>query len=147
MDEKAEFSQRLRKAIEDAGYPVRPIVLEREFNTRYWGRSVTVQAVRRWLRGEAIPSQEKLQVLADWLRVEPHVLRFGEQAVKSIRAKQKKWDEGIGYQEREVFASYLGLPAPQRKVVREVILAFARAFPAEVVTEKTKPRKNSKVRS
>lgn len=69
---------------------MRPIVLEREFNTRYWGQSITVQAVRRWLRGEAIPSQEKLQVLADWLKIEPHVLRFGEQAVKSIRAKQKK---------------------------------------------------------
>ena len=131
MDEKAEFSQRLRKAIEDAGYTVRPIVLEREFNTRYWGRSVTVQAVRRWLRGEAIPSQEKLQVLAEWLKVEPHALRFGEQAVKSVRAKQKKWDEGIGYQEREVLEAYLGLPAPQRKVVREVIQTFAKVFPVE----------------
>ena len=131
MDEKAEFSQRLRKAIEDAGYPVRPIVLEREFNTRYWGQSITVQAVRRWLRGEAIPSQEKLQVLADWLKVEPHVLRFGEQAVKSIRAKQKKWDNGIGYHEREVFEAYLALPVPQRKIVREVIQTFAKAFPVK----------------
>ena len=131
MGEKAEFSQRLRKAIEDAGYPVRPIVLEREFNTRYWGQSITVQAVRRWLRGEAIPSQEKLQVLADWLKVEPHVLRFGEQAVKSIRAKQKKWDNGIGYQEREGFEAYLALPVPQRKIVREVIQTFAKAFPVK----------------
>ena len=114
MDEKAQFSQRLRNAIENAGYAVRPIVLEREFNTRYWGQPITVQAVRRWLRGEAIPSQEKLQVLADWLKVEPHLLRFGEQAVKSIRAKQKRWDEGIGYQEREVFETFLALPVPQR---------------------------------
>jgi len=138
MDEKAEFSQRLRKAIENAGYPVRPTVLEREFNTRYWGRSVTVQAVRRWLRGEAIPSQEKLQVLADWLKVEPHVLRFGEQAIQSVRSKKKMWDEGLGYQERETFEAFLRLPAPQRKVVREVILAFAQAFSADA------PAKNAK---
>lgn len=130
MDEKAQFSQRLRSAIENAGYTVRPIVLEREFNTRYWGQPITVQAVRRWLRGEAIPSQEKLQVLADWLKIEPHLLRFGEQAVKSIRAKQKRWDEGIAYQEREVFEAYLNLPIAQRKVVREVIQTFAKAFPA-----------------
>lgn len=136
MDEKAEFSQRLRKAIENAGYTVRPIVLEREFNTRYWGRSVTVQAVRRWLRGEAIPSQEKLQVLSDWLKIEPHVLRYGEQAVQPVREIQKKWDDGIGYQEREVFEAFLALPAPQRKVVREVIQAFTKAFPAEKTTEK-----------
>ena len=91
MDEKTEFSQRLRKAIEDAGYPVRPTVLEREFNTRYWGRSdVTVQAVRRWLRGEAIPSQEKLQVLAEWLKIEPHALRFGKQPTKSVRTKGRQ---------------------------------------------------------
>jgi transcriptional regulator with XRE-family HTH domain len=131
MDEKAEFSQRLRKAIEEAGYPVRPTILEREFNTRYWGRSVTVQAVRRWLRGEAIPSQEKLQVLAEWLKVEPHVLRFGEEAALSIRAKRKQWDEALDYQERETIEQYLNLPAPQRKTVREVISAFAKVFSGE----------------
>jgi transcriptional regulator with XRE-family HTH domain len=131
MDEKIEFSQRLRKAIEDAGYSVRPTVLEREFNTRYWGRSVTVQAVRRWLRGEAIPSQEKLQVLAEWLKIEPHALRFGEQAAESIRAKRQQWEEALDYQEREAIEQYLNLPVPQRKVVREVIKAFARAFPAD----------------
>lgn len=76
MNEKTEFSKRLSDAMTQAGYALRPVVLEREFNTRYWGRSVTLQAVRRWLRGEAIPSQEKLQVLAEWLKVEPQVLRF-----------------------------------------------------------------------
>ncbi|MEQ1638274.1 MAG: transcriptional regulator [Methylococcales bacterium] len=133
MDEKTEFSQRLRKAIEDAGYSLRPTVLEREFNTRYWGRSVTVQAVRRWLRGEAIPAQDKLQVLAEWLNVEPHTLRFGEQAAESIRAKRQQWDEALDYQERETIERYLSLPAPQRKVLRAVIEAFVMAFPATAV--------------
>jgi len=138
MDEKTEFSQRLRKAIEDAGYQVRPTVLEREFNTRYWGRSVTVQAVRRWLRGEAIPSQEKLQVLAEWLKIEPHALRFGEQAAESIRAKRRQWEENLDFQERETIEHYLSLPAPQRKIVREVIDAFVKAFPAESAGEQGK---------
>lgn len=113
--------------MEDAGYSVRPIVLEREFNQRYWGQPITVQAVRRWLRGEAIPSQDKMQVLAEWLNVEPHVLRYGEQVSTRVKAKQKRWDEGIGYQEREVFEAFLKLPVAQRKVVREVILAFVKA--------------------
>lgn len=106
-------------------------MLEKNFNSRYWGQSVSFQAVSRWLRGEAIPSQEKLQVLADWLKVEPHVLRYGEQAIKNIRAKQKRWDEGIGHQEREIFETFLALPAPQRKIAREVIEALAIAFPAK----------------
>ena len=113
--------------MEDAGYTVRPVVLEREFNQRYWGRPVTVQAVRRWLRGEAIPSQDKMQVLAEWLNVEPHVLRYGEQVSKRVQAKQKRWDEAITYQEREIFEAFLSLSAPQRKTVREVILAFVKA--------------------
>lgn len=126
MNQKIEFSQRLKDAMIAAGYPIRPIVLEREFNTRYWGRAVTVQAVRRWLRGEAIPSQEKLQVLAEWLKVEPHILRYGEGPTKAIRARRKRWDEGIGFQEREMFEAFLRLPAPQRKAVREIILGLAR---------------------
>ena len=100
MNEKAEFAQRLRDAMTRAGYELRPVVLEREFNTRYWGRSVTLQGVRRWLRGEAIPSQEKLQVLADWLGVEPEVLRFGVAVRHSVQERRQRWDEGVGYQER-----------------------------------------------
>jgi transcriptional regulator with XRE-family HTH domain len=127
MDEKAEFAARLRDAMVAAGYEARPAVLEKGFNSHYWGRSVTFQAVSRWLRGEAIPSQEKLQALAEWLNVEPHVLRYGEHVAQRVRAKQKRWDEGIGYQEREVFEAFLKLPVAQRKVVREVILAFVKA--------------------
>ena len=44
-----------------------------------------------------------------------------------MRAKQKRWDEGVGYQEREVFEAFLKLPVAQRKVVREVILALVKA--------------------
>lgn len=129
MDEKLEFSNRLKNAIQDAGYQLRPTILEREFNTRYWGRPVTVQAVRRWLRGEAIPSQEKLQVLADWLKIEPHALRFGEQAAESIRAKRKQWEEALDFQERETIERYLNLPIEQRKLIREVINTFAEVYP------------------
>ena len=90
MNEKIEFGQRLRVAMAQAGYPLRPVVLEREFNTRYWGRSVTLQAARRWLRGEAIPAQDKMQVLAEWLKIEPEVLRFGEAVRLSVQKQRKR---------------------------------------------------------
>ncbi|WP_372657989.1 transcriptional regulator [Hydrogenophaga sp.] len=127
MTEKAAFAERLKDAMTQAGYPLRPVVLEREFNTRYWGRSVTLQAVRRWLRGEAIPSQEKLQVLADWLGIEPEVLRFGVAVRRSVQERRQRWEEGVGYLERETFEAFLALPAPQRKLVRELIQGFALA--------------------
>ena len=127
MDEKIAFAKRLAAAMKSAGYEVRPSVLEAQFNTRYWGKPVTYQAVTRWLHGEAIPAQEKLQVLADWLKIEPHILRFGEGPIKAIQAKRQRWDEGIGYREREVFEAFLTLPASQKKAVREIILGLAQS--------------------
>lgn len=131
MDEKAEFAERLREAMARAGYELRPVVLEREFNMRYWGRSITLQAARRWLRGEAIPAQDKMQVLAEWLKIEPEVLRFGDAVRKSVQAQRQRWDEGVGHLEREAFDAFLQLPAPQRKIVREVILTFAKVHGKE----------------
>lgn len=126
MSEKVEFARRLQDAMTQAGYAPRPVVLEREFNTRYWGRSVTLQGVRRWLRGEAIPSQDKLQVLADWLGVEPEVLRFGVTVRRAVQERRQRWEDGMNYAEREAVEAFFSLPAPQRKIVREVILTFAR---------------------
>lgn len=127
MNEKAEFAERLRQAMLHAGYPDRPAVLEREFNSRYWGRSVTFQAVSRWLRGQSIPSQEKLQVLAEWLDIEPQALRFGNDSVNQIREKRARWEDPAHYQDRSTIEAFLSLPVAQRKIVREVILAFAKA--------------------
>lgn len=92
---------------------------------------MTLHGVRRWLLGESLPKQEKVLVLAEWLQILPQELRYGVEVEKRIQQKRARWDEGIGYQEREVFEAYLTLPIAQRKVVREVIQTFAKAFPAE----------------
>lgn len=125
MDQKLEFAKRLRSAMLAAGLEARPGVLLNLFNTHYWGRSVSFQAVSRWLRGESIPEQDKLLTLAEVLRIEPEVLRFGDSAHKTIQEHRQRWDEGVGYLERETFDAFLQLPAPQRKLVRELILTFA----------------------
>ncbi len=94
-----------------AGLDPRPSVLLNLFNSRYWGRSVTFQAVSRWLKGEAIPAQDKLVVLAELLRVEPSVLRFGVQTQARLQARERRWEEGVGYTERETFEAFLNEPA------------------------------------
>lgn len=122
--EKEAFSKRLREAVRSAGHDPRPAVLERLFNTRYPGRSVTFQAVSGWLGGRSIPSQDKLQVLAELLEVEPHYLRFGEGAMKAIREKHARWDAGLAPQDRELVEAVLALTTEQKKVIRDVIRAF-----------------------
>lgn len=128
MNNKLEFAQRLQAAMVAAGLEARPGVLLNQFNANYWGRSVSFQAVSRWLRGEAIPEQDKLLVLADILKIEPEVLRFGEAVRQSVQQHRKRWDEGVGFLERETFDTFLKLPAPQRKIIREVILTFAKVY-------------------
>jgi hypothetical protein len=101
-------------------------VLEREFNQRCWGRSISFQAARQWLLGKAVPQQDKLQILADWLKIEPQILRFGGEAAVSVQEKKKRWEDAVAGPEREVLEAFINLPTPQKKVAREVILALAR---------------------
>lgn len=137
MNEKIEFSNRLRQAMKDAGYAVSPSVLEQEFNLRWYGRSISNQAAWNWLNNKAVPTQDKIQVLAEWLKIEPEVLRFGEAVRNSVQAQRQRWDEGVGYLERETFDTFMKLPAPQRKLAREVIQALAKAYPADSVHDDT----------
>ena len=54
------------------------------------------------------------------------MLRFGEAVRESVQQHRKRWDEGVGFLERETFDAFLKLPAPQRKIIREVIPTFAK---------------------
>lgn len=69
--------------------------------------------------------------MAKWLRIPLDELTFGLEIKQQIKEDRARWDSGIGYQEREIFVAFLALPAPQRKIVREVIQTFAKAFPAK----------------
>lgn len=116
-----EFAERLRRYMEAQGHEPRPAVLEREFNERFWGKSVTFQSCSSWLRGVAIPTQDKLEVLADWLKVEPQVLRYGDKAAKNIREANRNWPGALPAPDRAAIEAYLALPRAQRKVVRELV--------------------------
>lgn len=77
-NERESFSVRLQQALKNAHYsPDSPTRLAREFNIRFDGRPITVHAARKWLVGEAIPTQEKLRMIAQWLGVPAEWLRFG----------------------------------------------------------------------
>ena len=127
MDEKIEFTHRLRAAMIQAGYAASPSVLEHEFNLRWYGQPISNQAAWGWLNSRSIPKQDKLQVLAEWLQVEPQALRFGAASAQRIQETRSRWETALAGEEREVLQAYLDLPVEQRKIIREVILAFALA--------------------
>jgi transcriptional regulator with XRE-family HTH domain len=82
--ERERFSQRLQQTLRNAHHsPDSPTELAREFNIRFSGRPITVHAARKWLVGEAIPTQDKMRTLAEWLMVPIDWLRFGTEDERS----------------------------------------------------------------
>ena len=84
--ESESFSQRLQLALQNAGIPPSPSRVAQVFNrfSKRW--SVTPHAARKWIKGQAIPSQDRLCVLADMLGVGPDWLRFGEKSAPYVPA-------------------------------------------------------------
>lgn len=77
-NERELFSLRLQQTLRNAHHsPDSPTELARDFNIRFSGRPITVHAARKWLVGEAIPTQDKMRTLAEWLHVSIEWLRFG----------------------------------------------------------------------
>lgn len=128
-DEKQGFSRRLRDSLRRAGAVARGATgVAREFNLRYHGTPVTAQAVRKWLTGKSLPSQDKIRVLAHWLDVSPHWLRFGEPEPKGARQSTLARQEVSSYR---VDAGWLArtfdsLSEPHKKLVMEVVIALLR---------------------
>lgn len=123
-EERHEFSRRLAEAMRRAGYDPRPNVLMKAFNSRYRGVSVSEMSASRWLSGGAIPSQDKLQVLADLFGVQPHVLRFGQGSKPNRIAEDRAPWPGVGARERQVIDAFLALPPKRRELVGELVAAL-----------------------
>lgn len=83
-DYRVRFSARLQAALEKAGHKASPTRLTCLFNEVFDGHPVTVHAARKWLVGEAVPTHEKLTVLAQLLQTTPQALAWGEDTVTEI---------------------------------------------------------------
>ena len=66
--------------------------------------------------------------MAKWLNVPPEELAFDKDMQKAIEQREINWQEEIGYKDKEIFEAFIALPTPQKKIVREVIVAFAKAY-------------------
>jgi len=124
IKEREQFSKRLKEALKSAGEASEsPAALARAFNRRYSGKPVSNYAARKWLLGEAIPSQDKLRVLAQWLGVANDWLRFGDGAKPG---KHVVLDESP-VPDYELMRAIAALSEEHRTVVRELVAALRRA--------------------
>ena len=127
MSEKEIFSSRLRGALEQAGVQTSsPTRFALEFNLRYWGRPVTAQAVRKWISGNAIPSQDKIIALAKWLNVSAEWLRFGEGEANGGNSGVTQEIPAYHAQDVGLFRDFVTLNDEHKHIVRELVLTLMR---------------------
>ncbi len=124
IKEREQFSKRLNSALKRAGETsYSPAALARGFNRRYPGKPITDYAARKWLLGEAIPSQDKLRVLAQWLEVTNDWLRFGE----GVKTNSHVVRDDSPVPDYELIRAVAALSATHQEVVRELVAALQRA--------------------
>lgn len=125
--EREHFSQRLQQALRNADYsPDSPTQLAREFNVRFAGRPVTVHAARKWLVGEAIPTQEKLRLLSHWLGVSAEWLRFGSKEQGEADGSDTSLSTHFESADVKLLAELQSLGEADRKLAREFIRMLVR---------------------
>ena len=131
--EQDAFSERLRAALRQAGMSESPAELVRLL-ARFGGEPVSQQAVSGWLNGRAMPRQANLRALARMLSIEPQQLQFGDD--KRVREARGEWK--LNPHDQLAIEAFLKLPAPQRKLVRNLIEELARHQGAGKAAKKTR---------
>lgn len=126
-NERESFSVRLQQALKNAHYsPDSPTRLAREFNIRFDGRPITVHAARKWLVGEAIPTQEKLRMIAQWLGVPAEWLRFGGADDVSLNGETTNGSSRFESADVKLIADLQRLDEHHRQIAREFIRMLVR---------------------
>ncbi|MDM5177414.1 hypothetical protein PO883_09450 [Massilia sp. DJPM01] len=124
-EERVNFSDRLKTALRAAGVPAAPTPFMRAYNLRANGAAVTPHAVRKWLSGEAIPTHEKIVILATWLGVHAAWLRFGD-AENADTAAVGLPSSMLSGENLAMMNDIVSLPASTQQILREIIDAFVR---------------------
>jgi hypothetical protein len=118
-NEREGFSQRLQQTLKNAHHsPDSPTELARNFNMRFNGRPITVHAARKWLMGEAIPTQDKMRTLSEWLLVPIEWLRFGGE---ERRLTSSETEAGFKSVDLKLIADMQLLDEDHKQIVREFV--------------------------
>ena len=114
QDTRTQFSERLKTALDDRSIPASPTLLRNHFNEHYEGKPISTQTASNWLSGVSIPNQDELQVLADWLSVDIHWLRFGDES-KDENPMTLSGDQ------IQVAIGFASLTPPHQKIILDLI--------------------------
>lgn len=131
-DEKHAFSLRLKQALKRSSKKVEtPSDLALQFNLRHQNDSISPQAAQKWLSGQARPTPDKIETLADWLNVSAQWLRFGiaekapAQTARPLSKKVATNRDAFSDDEIKLILRIRTLSAHQRYLITETVEQFA----------------------
>ena len=88
---------------------------------------MTVHAARKWIVGEAIPTQEKLRALASWLVVPAEWLRFGSSIdTENPASGNPSTIERYASEDLKLIADLQRLDEKHRLIAREIVRILVR---------------------
>lgn len=119
-DERAKFSDRLHTCLLNNRISSKPAAFARVFNLRAGTSAVTAHAARKWLVGEAIPTHERMLVLARWLDVNAAWLRFGGGEPAHV-ALAMPIAQPMTAQEEVLMRAIFGLSGPSQAVISSLV--------------------------
>ena len=123
-NEREGFSHRVQQTLKNAHHSSdSPTELARNFNMRFNGRPITVHAARKWLMGEAIPTQDKMRTLSEWLIVPIEWLRFGGD---ERRLSPSTSDTSLKSVDLKLIADLQLLDEDHKHIVREFVRVLIR---------------------
>jgi transcriptional regulator with XRE-family HTH domain len=112
-EEKAAFTRRLELALRRSAEPVHGATeLALRFNLRHQGNAVSAQTAHKWLSGRAIPTNDKLATLAEWLNVNQHWLHYGAPPGTVWKASEEQTPYGASTAEIPA-AKHAGKPSSE----------------------------------
>ncbi len=126
--ERVQFSDRLKSSLKAAGLSTRASEFVRAYNLRADGAAVTAHAVRKWLNGESIPTQEKIVIVAHWLGVHASWLRFGDAENGAVGTVIP--EAALPTTFLTLVQDVMALPEPAQDVIRQMVALLGKAYAA-----------------
>lgn len=124
-DQRIAFSARLKQTLVDIGMSTSVSQFTRSYNARADGAAVSIHAARKWLVGEAIPTHEKVVILATWLGVSPSWLLFGE-TFPPVRNHTVLPEAEVSTPALALANDVSSLTQREQRMVREIVDIFLR---------------------
>lgn len=132
LDEKQAFAVRLKQALKRSPKKIGTAAdLALQFNLRHRNEPITPQAAQKWLAGKSRPTVDKIETLADWLRVSVQWLRYGigekaQPQPSRLLAKEPVTDGGVlSADEVALMLRIRSLTDHRRYLVVEIVEQFA----------------------